>query len=259
MFRLVRASSRSTTPLLSPRCACCAGPFILAPLFSSFSSLTCLDPPANHVSPFETNQVETDGSNSAVLVRLGFPKHFVFDFGEGYPTFTLYYDCHGHGVSGQNLAVTCSTPKNYVLCLDISFGCHRRFSLSAIFPPRSPRSVRFDHSMFYNSDSTSVSRLKHVPALALQQVCSGAPYFTCTCDDGWEGNCAQRSCPQVQQTSTPPASGRRKRTGKFRANVLQPVLPSRAQKNTQQMLRRRERTSQAPPPLPTTQLNCKQS
>ncbi|CAM9516084.1 unnamed protein product, partial [Hapterophycus canaliculatus] len=27
-------------------------------------------------------------------------------------------------------------------------------------------------------------------------VCSGAPYFTCSCDDGWEGNCAQRSCPQ---------------------------------------------------------------
>lgn len=30
---------------------------------------------------------------------MGRPKSFVFDLGEGYPTFTLYYDCHGHGVS----------------------------------------------------------------------------------------------------------------------------------------------------------------
>ncbi|CAM9233744.1 unnamed protein product [Ectocarpus sp. 13 AM-2016] len=68
--------------------------------------------------------VETDGNNANALVRMGRPKSFVFDLGEGYPTFTLYYDCHGHGV------------------------------------------------------------------------CSGAPYFTCSCDDGWEGNCAQRSCPE---------------------------------------------------------------
>lgn len=31
-------------------------------------------------------------------------------------------------------------------------------------------------------------------------MCSGPPYFTCSCDDGWEGNCAQRSCPQVGRT-----------------------------------------------------------
>lgn len=30
---------------------------------------------------------------------MGRPKSFIFDFGEGYPTFTLFYDCHGHGAS----------------------------------------------------------------------------------------------------------------------------------------------------------------
>lgn len=51
------------------------------------------------VCPRWSRQVDTDGSNAQVLARMGRPKSFVFDLGEGYPTFTLYYDCHGHGVS----------------------------------------------------------------------------------------------------------------------------------------------------------------
>eukprot|EP00904_Undaria_pinnatifida_P009613 jgi/Undpi1/5782/HiC_scaffold_2.g01056.m1 len=69
-------------------------------------------------------EVKTDGSEAEPYLLMGKPKSFIFDLGEGYPTFTLYYDCHGHGV------------------------------------------------------------------------CSGPPYFTCSCDDGFEGNCAQKSCPK---------------------------------------------------------------
>ena len=44
-------------------------------------------------------QVKTDGTEAEPLFLMGKPKSFMFDLGEGYPTFTLYYDCHGHGVS----------------------------------------------------------------------------------------------------------------------------------------------------------------
>lgn len=45
------------------------------------------------------DQVNTDGTNAEPFILMGQPKSFVFDLGEGYPTYTLYYDCHGHGVS----------------------------------------------------------------------------------------------------------------------------------------------------------------
>ncbi|CAM9626258.1 unnamed protein product, partial [Choristocarpus tenellus] len=74
-------------------------------------------------------KVLTNGSNAVPYIEMGSPRSFLFDLGEGYPDFTLYYDCHGHGV------------------------------------------------------------------------CSGAPYFTCSCDEGWEGNCAQASCPKASAAS----------------------------------------------------------
>lgn len=44
-------------------------------------------------------QVTTDGENAETFLPMGRPKGFIFDLGEGYPTYTLYSDCHGHGVS----------------------------------------------------------------------------------------------------------------------------------------------------------------
>ncbi|CAM9185119.1 unnamed protein product, partial [Discosporangium mesarthrocarpum] len=73
--------------------------------------------------------VNTDGTEAKPFVEMGRPRSFIFDLGEGYPDFTLYYDCYGHGV------------------------------------------------------------------------CSGAPYFTCSCDEGYEGNCAQTTCPKARRCS----------------------------------------------------------
>lgn len=44
-------------------------------------------------------QVKTDGTEAEPYLLMGKPRSFIFDLGEGYPTYTLYYDCHGHGVS----------------------------------------------------------------------------------------------------------------------------------------------------------------
>lgn len=44
-------------------------------------------------------QVSINTSIATPLLRMGKPKSFIFDLGEGYPTYTLFYDCYGHGVS----------------------------------------------------------------------------------------------------------------------------------------------------------------
>lgn len=50
--------------------------------------------------------MNTDGTDAVPFLLMGNPKGFVFDLGEGYPTYTLYYDCHGHGVSVYNTPAT---------------------------------------------------------------------------------------------------------------------------------------------------------
>lgn len=44
-------------------------------------------------------QVSTNTSIATPWLRMGKPKSFILDLGEGYPTYSLFYDCYGHGVS----------------------------------------------------------------------------------------------------------------------------------------------------------------
>lgn len=74
-------------------------PCLLSPLLSKFDQRAPCSCSFRFLSFLR--QVETDGNNANALVRMGRPKSFVFDLGEGYPTFALYYDCHGHGVSSK--------------------------------------------------------------------------------------------------------------------------------------------------------------
>lgn len=72
-------------------------------LFAHF--LTCFQLAVTTVRSLAHVQVRTNGSDAEPYYLMGQPKSFIFDLGEGYPTYTLYSDCHGHGVSPPLLPV----------------------------------------------------------------------------------------------------------------------------------------------------------